>query len=64
MAKLNVSFQYDTEYSRIYISHTKKGQARIDIRAGNDVMIVIEGYGDVVDFLADKIDEEMRLWMS
>ncbi len=63
MAKLNAAFQYETEYSKVYIAHTKKGQARIEIRTGDCIVIIIEGYGNVVNFLADKIDEEMRLWM-
>ncbi|HII00933.1 TPA: hypothetical protein HA351_04530 [Methanosarcinaceae archaeon] len=78
MSKLGASFEYSTESASYYTAYTKKGQAELEIRwigcaCGEEdefgegrvlrFVISVEGYGNVVDFIADKLDEEMRIFL-
>ncbi|MCQ1534469.1 hypothetical protein FTO70_01895 [Methanosarcina sp. KYL-1] len=76
MSKLGASFEYSTENASHYTVYTKKGQAQLEIRwlgcacGGEDdgrvlrFVVSVEGYGNVVDFIADKLDEEMRIFLG
>lgn len=75
-SKLGASFEYSTYNASYYTTYTKNGQARIEIRGvgctcGNieeerslRFVISIKGYGEVVDFVADKVDEEMSILLG
>lgn len=64
MAKVNASYEYSTASAKVYTAYTKKGQARIEIRIEKrekvKIKVIIEGYGEVVDFLARKMNEEIK----
>ena len=66
LSKLNASYAYSDALARVYTVHTRKGRATVKVLLkGNghtNVVFDIEGYGDVVDFLAERIDEELRLF--
>ncbi|RLI82000.1 hypothetical protein DRP04_04930 [Archaeoglobales archaeon] len=68
MAKLNASYEYSSGISKVYTAYTKKGQARIDVRIEKGevtkITILIEGYGEVVDFLAGKVDYEIKTFLG
>lgn len=76
MSKLGASFEYSTENASYYTAYTKKGQAQLEIRwvgctCGNRevernlrFVISVEGYGNVVDFIADRLDEEMNIFLG
>ena len=68
MAKLNASYEYSSRFSYIYRAYTKKGWVRIEIRYSKkektEITITIEGYGEVVNFIADKIDREMKSFLG
>ena len=75
MSKLGASFEYSTESASYYTAYTKKGQAELEIRwigcaCGDEekrvlrFVISVEGYGNVVDFIADRLDEEMRIFLG
>lgn len=63
MAKLNASYEYSTGAAIVYTAYTKKGQARIEVRIDGKeitrVEILIEGYGEAVDFVAGRIYFQM-----
>ena len=66
LSKLNASYVHSDALARVYEVYTRKGRALIKtiIRGGetSTVIFKIEGYGDAVDFLAERIDEEMKLF--
>lgn len=66
LSKLNASYSYSDALAKVYDIYTRKGRGIVKvILRGNhktDIVLEIEGYGDVVDFLAEKIDEELRLF--
>ncbi len=69
MAKLNASYEYGSKIGKIYKVYTKKGQAKLEITLqdrdkGTDITIAIDGYGEVVDFISDKIDNEMNTFLG
>ena len=68
MAKINASYEYSIESAKIYTAYTKKGQARIEIRVEKrervKITVIIEGYGGVVDFLARKMNEEIKTFLG
>ena len=69
MARINASYEYSTGYSRVYRAYTKKGWAKIEVGfkdkgEENEVIINIEGYGDVVDFISNKIDKDMKSFLG
>jgi len=69
MAKLSASYEYSSKIGKIYKVYTKKGQAKLEIilqdkDTGTDVNIAIDGYGEVVDFISVKIDNEMNTFLG
>ncbi len=61
-AKIDASYEFTSPTGKVYTAYTKKGQARIEVSTIENCRLVIsiEGYGDVVDFLTQKIENEMR----
>ena len=69
MAKLSASYEYNSRIGKVYKLYTKKGQAKLEIamqdkNMGTNITIAIDGYGDVVDFISDKIDNEMNTFLG
>lgn len=68
LAKLNASYEYSSGTSKVYTAYTKKGQARIDVRIEERevtrIAILIEGYGEAVEFLASKLDYEIKTFLE
>jgi hypothetical protein len=69
MAKISASFEYNSKIGKVYKLYTKKGQANLEIilrdgSEGTDVTIEIDGFGDVVDFIKNKIDNEMSTFLG
>jgi len=69
MAKLSASYEYGSKIGKVYKKKKKKGQAKLEIilqdrETGTDVNIAIDGYGEVVDFIATKIDNEMNTFLG
>lgn len=76
MSKLGASFEYSTDNASHYTVYTKKGQAQLEIRwigcsgGGEEegcllrFILRVEGYGNVVDFIADRLDEEMSIFLG
>jgi len=69
MTKLSASYQYKSQIGKVYKAYTKKGQANMEVSIKNkndttNITITLEGYGDVVDFLANKIDVEMQTFLG
>ena len=69
MAKLSASYEYSSKIGKVYKVYTKKGQAKLEIvlrdrGEGTDVNIAIDGYGEVVDFISAKIDNEMNTFLG
>lgn len=66
MSKLNAGFLGSDAISKAYSVYTRKGRATIKVLTrGNGMSHVtfeIEGFGEAVDFLAEKIDEELKLF--
>ncbi|WP_456467812.1 hypothetical protein [Archaeoglobus sp.] len=62
MAKINASYEFTSPTGKVYTAYTKKGQARVEVISAKDgkLIISIEGYGKVVDFISKKIEKEMR----
>ena len=69
MAKISASFEYNSKIGKVYKLYTKKGQANLEIILQDDsevtsITIVIDGYGDVVDFIKSKIDNEISTFLG
>ena len=68
MSKVNAGYDYRTGNTKKYFVTTKKGQASIEITLKNnettDLLITVLGYGDVVEFLARRIGEEMNVFLG
>jgi len=68
MNKLGASFDGNQGEIKCYTAYTKKGQVGIDIsmdeRDSTDILIVIRGYGDVVNFIAERIDKELKVFLE
>jgi hypothetical protein len=68
MSKVNAGYGYRTGNTKKYIVATKKGQASIEITLKNNgnatVLITIQGYGEVVELLAETIDCEMEVFLG
>ena len=66
LSKLNASYSHSDAMARVYTVYTRKGRGTVKvILRGTDettAVFEIEGYGDVVDFLAEKIEEELKLF--
>jgi len=69
MTKLNASYEYGSKIGKVYKVYTKKGQAILEIVVQNkengcNIKINIEGYGSVVDFISDKINNEIKTFLG
>ncbi len=66
LSKMNASYSRSENGAKVYSAYTRKGRATIKATISGDgktkVRLEIEGYGDVVNFLAERIDEELRLF--
>ena len=66
LSKLNASFSHSDGMARVYSIYTRKGRGVIKVLLRGDgkthILFEIEGYGDVVDFLAERIEEELKLF--
>lgn len=69
MVKLSASYEYSSKIGKVYKVNTKKGNAKLEIALrskdnGTDITIAIDGYGDVVDFISNKINNEMNTFLG
>jgi len=69
MAKLSASYEYKSKIGKVYKLYTKKGQTTLEISLQDkedktNIVITIDGYGEVVDFISEKIDKEMRTFLG
>jgi hypothetical protein len=68
LAKQNAAFEYSDGTRKIYAARTRKGhvQIMVNIEGEKEVRchISIEGYGDVVDFVAGRIEDEMNIFLG
>jgi len=68
MNKINASYEYSTDMAKCYTAYTKKGQATIEILLKRNeltrAVISVSGYGDAVDFVAGRIDDEMKVFLG
>jgi hypothetical protein len=68
IAKLNGAFEYSNGPVRVFNTQTRKGKARIeimtDVQEKVRYIITVEGYGDAVDYIAGRIDDEMRVFLG
>lgn len=68
MSKINASYDYSSGPIKSFTAYTKKGQVKINTKLERDiktkVVIKIEGYGEAVDFIAKKMDDEMRVFLG
>lgn len=66
--KLGASFEGRRDEIKEYTAYTKKGQVGIDIQfvpaEKTGVRIFLRGYGDVVDFVAGRIDSELKVFLG
>lgn len=65
MAKLGASYQCSIGNVKRYDVYTKKGRCSISVGLHRDLLIFdIEGYGEGVDLIKNKIDNDMRLFIG
>ena len=69
MAKLSASYEFNSKIGKVYKVYTKKGQAKLEVALkntddGTDIVIAVDGYGEVVEFLKNKIDNEMNVFLG
>jgi hypothetical protein len=68
MNKLGASFEGTKQGIKSYTAYTKKGQAGIDVAltAGDNtaVLVIVRGYGEVVSFIAGRIDKELKVFLG
>ncbi len=66
LSKMNASYVCSDALAKVYSVYTRKGKSdvKVEIRGNGKTTVIfeIEGYGDVVDFLAEKIKSELRLF--
>ena len=66
LSKMNAGYLRNEGDTRVYSVYTRKGSATIQVTfegsSATRVVFDIEGYGDSVDFIAERIDEELRLF--
>jgi hypothetical protein len=65
-SKINATYAYSDALAKVYKAYTRKGRVTLKVllREGKKthVSIEVEGFGEAVDFLAERIDEELRLF--
>lgn len=68
LAKLSAAFEFSDKHRKVYAARTRKGHVRITvtIEGGKNVrcLISVEGYGDAVDYVAGRIDDEMNVFLG
>lgn len=68
LAKQNAAFEYSDGTRKTYAARTRKGHVQITVNIEGDkevrCQISIEGYGDVVDFVAGRIEDEMNVFLG
>jgi hypothetical protein len=68
LAKQSAAFEYADGRRKVYSARTRKGhvQITVDIEAGKQVrcQVAVEGYGDAVDFVAGRINDEMNVFLG
>ncbi len=68
MAKLGAAYEFSDGIFRVYSAYTKKGQIRIGLRIEaaevTTLEILIEGYGEVVEFIAGKLRNEIDSFLG
>ncbi len=66
LSKLNATPTGSNPVARNFSVYTRKGRATIKVitrgNGSSHVVFEIEGFGEAVDFLADRIDEELKLF--
>ena len=67
--KMNVSTEGVRDGVESYTAYTRKGQAEIGLVWGKDsgktkITIYVSGFGDVVSFVARRIDEELKVFLG
>jgi len=66
LSKLNASLLRSEGGTKVYNVYTRKGRGTLRVTIEGDrrtrVSVDVEGYGDVVDFLAERIDDELKLF--
>jgi len=66
LSKLNASLLRYEGGTKVYNVYTRKGRGTLRVTLDGSqttkVLIEIEGYGDVVDFLSERIGEELKLF--
>ena len=68
MNKLGASYEGTQGDIQCYTAYTKKGQVGIDIsmtsEGKTELLIVLRGYGEVVSFIAERIDKELKVFLE
>lgn len=68
LAKQGAVFEFADGRRKTYAARTRKGhvQIMVTIEEGKNVrcLIQVEGYGDVVDFVAGRIEDEMNVFLG
>ncbi len=68
LAKQSAAFEYSDGSRKVYSARTRKGQVQVttDISCGKNVrcLVTVEGYGDGVDYIASRIEEEMNVFLG
>ena len=69
MIKIGASYECSIDGTKKYVVYTKKGSCSISIKIKeNDkkliILFEIEGYGDSVDLIKNKIDNDMKLFIE
>ncbi len=66
LTKFNANVLQKIGGSKVYEVPTRKGRGTVQVELkennGTEVIITIQGYGDVVDFLSERIKEELTLF--
>ncbi|WP_297489954.1 hypothetical protein [Thermococcus sp.] len=66
LSKLNAGLVGSDPVAKTYSLYTRKGRATIKVitkgNGSSHVVFEIEGFGEAVDFLAGRIDEELKLF--
>ncbi len=68
MAKLSAAYEFSDGIFRMYSTYTKKGQVRIGVRIETTEItkleLLIEGYGEVVEFISSRLKNEIESFLG
>jgi len=68
LAKQSAAFEYADGKRKVYAARTRKGAVRIVVTIETHkavrCLIAVEGYGDAVDYVAGRIEEEMKVFLG